>query len=70
MQSRQIAFAIHRFHQDTSREIWSRYSTNRHDSAVALAVVRGILRRAELPAELQEHLGKLIDSYEAVETGR
>lgn len=57
---------IHRFHDDTSREIWVRYSQNPFDVSVAFAVVNGIIRRDELPGELVEHLATLIESYQAI----
>ena len=55
---------IHRFHQDTSREIWKRYATTHLEPAVASAVAAGVLRREELPAELLQHIGGLIEFYE------
>jgi hypothetical protein len=38
---------VHRFHEDTSREIWKRYAMTRLEQAVASAVVAGVLRREE-----------------------
>ena len=56
---------VHRFHQDTSREIWKRYATTHLEPAVASAVVAGVLRKDELPAELIQHIAGLIEFYEA-----
>lgn len=56
---------VHRFHQDTAREIWKRYATGRSEPAVASAVAAGVLRREELPVELVQHIVGLIEFYEA-----
>jgi hypothetical protein len=55
---------VHRFHQDTSREIWKRYATTHLEPAVASAVAAGVLRKDELPAELVQHIASLIAFYE------
>jgi hypothetical protein len=55
---------VHRFHQDTSREIWKRYATTRPEPAVASAVAAGVLRKEELPKELVQHIAGLIEFYE------
>lgn len=55
---------VHRFHQETSREIWKRYATTQLEPAVASAVAAGVLRRDELPEELVQHLAGLIAFYE------
>jgi hypothetical protein len=55
---------VHRFHQDTSREIWKRYATTHLEPAVASAVVAGVLRKEELPSELLRHIAGLIEFYE------
>ena len=55
---------VHRFHQDTSREIWKRYATTHLEQAVASAVVAGVLRKEELPSELLQHIDGLIEFYE------
>lgn len=55
---------VHRFHQDTSREIWKRYATTHLEPAVASAVAAGVLRKEELPAELLQHIASLVEFYE------
>jgi hypothetical protein len=55
---------VHRFHRDTSREIWKRYATTHLEPAVASAVAAGVLRKEELPAELVQHIAGLIEFYE------
>jgi hypothetical protein len=56
---------VHQFHEGASREIWKTYATNRLEPAIGFAVATGILRRAELPAELLQHVAGLIELYEA-----
>ena len=55
---------IHRFHQDTSRDIWKRYATTHLEPAVAAAVAAGVLQRQELPPELVAHIAGLTEFYE------
>ena len=55
---------VHRFHEDTARELWKRYATTRLEPAVASAVAAGVLRKEELPAELAHHIAGLIEFYE------
>ena len=55
---------VHRFHQDSSRDIWKRYATTHLEPAVAAAVASGVLRKEELPAELVRHMAGLIEVYE------
>ncbi len=56
---------VHRFHENTSREIWKRYATNHLEPAVASAIVAGVVRKEELPSELLQHLAGLIEFYES-----
>ena len=55
---------VHRFHQDTSREIWKRYATTHLEPAVAFAVAAGVLRKEELPSELLHHIAGLVEFYQ------
>jgi hypothetical protein len=55
---------VHRFHQDTSREIWKRYATTHLEPAVASAVAAGVLRKEELPSELLHHIAGLIEFFQ------
>ena len=54
---------VHRFHEDTSREIWKRYASTHLEPAVASAVATGVLHREELPSELLQHINGLIEFY-------
>jgi hypothetical protein len=56
---------IHQFHQETSREIWKAYATNRPEPAIGFAVTTGVLRREELPPELLQHVAGWVQFYEA-----
>ena len=60
---------VHRFHQDTARDIWNRYATGHLEPAVASAVAAGVLRTEELPAQLVQHIAGLIEFYEADRSG-
>ena len=55
---------VHRFHQDTSREIWKRYAATPLEPAVASAVAAGVLRKEELPSALLHHIAGLIEFYQ------
>src|SRR5688572_5693164 len=55
---------VHRFHQDTARDIWRKYATTHLEPAIASAVAAGVLRKEELPAELVQHIASLIELYE------
>lgn len=61
----ELSDLVHRFHRDTSAEIWKRYATTHLEPAVASATVSGVIRRDELPAELLDHLAGLIECYQA-----
>lgn len=60
----QLNERVHRFHQETSREIWKRYATTHLEPAVASAVAAGVIRREELTSELLHHIAGLIEFYE------
>jgi hypothetical protein len=55
---------VHRFHENTSREIWKRYATTHLEPAIASAVAAGVLRREELSSELLHHIAGLIEFYQ------
>jgi hypothetical protein len=56
---------IHEFHQGPARQIYVRYDGS-SAPAVAGAIVAGILKRNEVPAELLEYLSGLIKAFEDV----
>jgi hypothetical protein len=55
---------VHRFHQDTAREIWKKYATGHLEPAVASAIASGVLGKEELPGELAQHIAGLIEFFE------
>ena len=55
---------VHRFHQDTSREIWKRYAATHLEPVIASVVAAGVLRKEELPSELVRHISGLLEFYE------
>ncbi len=60
---------IHQFYQGPSRRIWAKYDTGHLEPALASAIALSIVREDELPRELLEHLGRLIEFFEADESG-
>jgi hypothetical protein len=56
---------IHKFHNGISRKLWQRYnsSTSVMDFNVAYALVAGILSEDEVPSELRDVLGNIIQMY-------
>jgi hypothetical protein len=55
---------IHEFHQGPSRELYTRYNPKMYEPTVAYAIVTGIVDRGKVPAELMEHLARLVKHYE------
>jgi hypothetical protein len=55
---------IHQFHQGPAREIYLRYYDRAPEPPVAYAIVSGLIDRATVPAELLNHLARLITRYE------
>lgn len=59
----ELSDLVHEFHQGPSRDLFLRYSTRPHDSAVAYAIVAGIIDRREVPEELLQHLALALEYY-------
>jgi len=55
---------IHRFHQGPARELYVRYDTNQLEAPVAYAIVTGVLDRKAVPAEVLDHVARMIRFYE------
>jgi hypothetical protein len=55
---------IHRFHQGPSREIYVRYVSRDFEPALAHAIATGLIDRTAVPAELLDHLARLIEWLE------
>ncbi len=50
--SGELSDRVHQYETGASRELFKQYNNSPHDMSVAYAVVVGILKREELPAEL------------------
>jgi len=56
---------IHRFHQGPARDLYVRYDTNQLEAPVAYAIVTGVLDRKAVPAEVLDHVARLIQFYQS-----
>lgn len=59
----ELSDLIHEFHQGPSRDLFVRYTTRPHNSAVACAIATGIIDRSQVTAELLEHLALALEFY-------
>src|SRR5256712_145001 len=62
--SGELSELIHRFHQGRAREVYVRYDTNQLEAPVAYAIVTGVLDRKAAPAEVLDHVARMIRFYE------
>jgi len=62
--SHELNAIIHRFHQRTAREIFTRYETGDNRALVASAVATGVLDRQRLPDGLADDMERLIAFFE------
>src|SRR5438128_10039987 len=62
--SGELSELIHRFHQGPARELYVRYDTNDLEAPVAYAIVTGVLDRKAVPAEVLDHVARMIRFYE------
>ena len=59
---------IHKHHHGPSRELWSRYSNVRAaDMVVAAAVVDGLIKQEEVPAEVFAAIGRQLAFYQSLQ---
>jgi hypothetical protein len=63
--SGELSELIHGFHQGPARELYVRYNTNQLEAHVAYAIVSGVLDRKAVPAEVLDHVARLIRFYES-----
>ena len=54
------------YERGPSRQLFKRYNDNPGDTAVAYAIVTGILKREEIPSELLAALHKYLDYYQSL----
>lgn len=52
---------IHKYHNGPARELWSFYNSGQDDLVVAAAVAKDILRDADVPDDVRQHIQPLID---------
>jgi len=57
--------AIHDFHQNQSRQLWSMYQGLRETDIVARGLTRGLLAPTKIPAPLREKLKPFIEAHRA-----
>lgn len=56
---------IHRFHQGPARDLYLRYNTAPLEPTVAYAIATGVLDRDAVPAEVLNHVARIIQFYES-----
>lgn len=61
--SGEMSHRIHEYEVGPSRELYRRYNNVPHDMNVAYAVVTGILREEEVPAEVLEAIARPLSFY-------
>ena len=62
MESSELLRAIHEFHQDQSRELWSRYQALKEPEIVARGLALGPLKEP-VPEELHAKLAPLVEFF-------
>src|SRR5262245_30472333 len=67
LDSFELSDLIHRFHQGASREVYVRYDVRHPEPALAHAIATGLIDRTAVPAELLDHLARLIELFESTE---
>ncbi len=60
---------IHKYHNGPARELFVYYNSGNDDLLVASALVKGILREADAPEEIRQHLEPLIEMCRKGENG-
>lgn len=63
--SGELHYRIHKYHQGPARALFKRYNDGPAEQALAYAIVSGIVDEAEIPAELMEALSRPLDFYRA-----
>jgi len=62
--SGELSYRVHQYEAGPSRELYKKYNYSPHDMNVAYAIVTGILKRDEIPAELLEAILSLLAYYQ------
>jgi hypothetical protein len=63
--SGELSHRVHQYETGPSRELYKQYDGGEADMSVAYAIVVGILKQEEIPAELLEALEGLIALYQS-----
>jgi hypothetical protein len=61
--SSELLASIHKFHQEQSRDLWSRYQSLKEPEVVARGVVLGFVRAEQIPEQLKSKLKLLLDFF-------
>ncbi len=67
LDSGELTQQLHEFHQGPARDLYLRYNTSHLGPPVAYAIVAGILDREAIPADVLDHLARIIEFYEGEE---
>ena len=59
----ELSYRVHQYERGPSQELYERYNARMDDANVAYAIVTGILREQEVPQELLEALGSVLQSF-------
>ena len=62
----ELSYRVHRYEAGPSRELYKKYNYSPHDVNVAYAIVTGILKREEIPADLLEAISNLLAFYQSL----
>jgi hypothetical protein len=66
LSSGELSYLVHQYEAGPSRELYKKYNYSPHDMNVAYAIVTGILKRNEIPAELLEAISSLLAYYQSL----
>ena len=64
--SGELSNRVHQYESGPSRKLYKKYNYSPHDANVAYAIVTGILKRDEIPAELLQAISNLLVFYESL----
>jgi hypothetical protein len=64
--SGELSYRVHQYETGPSRELFKQYNGGPHDMIVAYAVVAGILKEEEVPAELLEAIAGPLSFYRSL----
>ena len=62
--SGELSYRVHQYDTGPSRELFKQYNDGQNDASVAYAIVAGILKQEEIPAELLEALENWLALYQ------